>query len=105
MRKVITFLAAFAIALGLVVVASAQNRHRFGQRNRVRVVRTYPVRSVRVIRLHRPVRRVLGVRYYRPYNYGRRRSVFVHNRNFERRAWRRHAIRERRHPHRYFIRH
>ncbi|MGA9769921.1 MAG: hypothetical protein WBV94_12830 [Blastocatellia bacterium] len=105
MRKVITFLAALAITLGLVVVASAHDRHRFGQRNRVRVVRTYPVRSVRVVRLHRPVRRVLGVRYYSPYNYGHRRSVFVRNRNFQRRAWRRHWIRERRHQHRYFIHH
>ena len=107
MRKVITLLAAFTVVLGLAVVASAHDRHRFGHRNRVRVVRTYPVR---VVRVQRPVR-VLGTRYYNSYYYnnGRRRSAFVHRRNAERRAWRRQWIREhrngRRHHQRVFIRH
>lgn len=105
MRKIMILLAAFAIALGLAVVASAHDRHGFGHRNRGHVIRGYPVRSVRVIRVQRPVR-VLGARYYRPYNYGRRRSAFIHHRNSERRALRRYWMMEhrraRRH-HRAFI--
>jgi hypothetical protein len=106
MRKVMALLAAFGIALGLAVVASAHDRHGFGHRNRGHFVRRYPVSRVRVVRVQRPVR-VLGARYYR-YDYGRRRGAFVQQRNFERRALRRHWIMEhrraRRH-HRVFIHH
>lgn len=99
MRKLASFLIAVSIVLGLAVTASAHDRRWHHRGYRVRVFRTYPVRTIRVVPVRRA--RVLGARYYRPYygypyNYGYQRSAYVHRRNWERRAWRRHLRRERR---------
>ena len=85
MRKLLSLILAFVVLLAIAVVASAHDRHgrdrRWNQGSR----------RVRVVTVRRPAR-VLGVRYYnsRYYNYGQRRSAFVHYRNAQRRALRRH---------------
>ena len=87
---------AFAMLLTLAVVASAHDKHGrehgWKQGKRVRLLRgPRRVRPVRVVAVRRPAR-VLGVRSYdlRRDNYGRRRSAYVHYRNAQRRALRRH---------------
>jgi hypothetical protein len=98
MFKAKALLIAFCFALSLAPVASAHDNHRFGHRSHVRVIRTYPARTVRVVRVRRPVR-VLGVRYYSQYNYGRRRSALARHQRFERRRLHRRLAMERRLAH------
>lgn len=102
MRKLLTLMMAFAVLLALAVAASAHDRHgrerdwRQSRRARVISTRRY-VRPVRVVTVRRPAG-VLGARYYhlRNDNYGRRRSAYVHYRNAQRRALRRHIRAEHR---------
>jgi hypothetical protein len=96
MRKLILLVMTLAVLLTLAVVASAHNKHGgnkhgWKQGRRVRVV-SFPrrVRPVRVVTFRRPAG-VFGARYN---NYGQRRSAFVHYRNAQRRALRRHQREE-----------
>ena len=88
MRKLLGLMLVLAALLSLAVVASAHDRHG-------RERRWNQSRRVRVVTVRRPAR-VLGVRYYNSqyYNNGRHRSAFVHYRNAQRRALRRHQLQE-----------
>lgn len=83
MRKAVTVFFICLFSLAAVESASAQDHHsRFrGQRYEWRRHR-HPRRV-----------RVLGVRYFRQDNHGRRRRVIMHHRNAERRRWHRRAQR------------